>query len=272
MICDMKTQQLLPVLPTRRIPFNFLVTLMKKNPISIIHTAGRPEVRIPKRKKDHSCADRLLALNLNLSFYVPEEHFLNQKDISKVWTRPAFNPKSISDTIPLVEPTHAKLTSSTREIILLVGFPGSGKSFLSHTYLKPAGYEIINRDTLNSQQKCMAAIDAATSSGKSCVIDNTNPDPTSRKRYIEEARKLQLPIRCFLFTTSYEQAKHNNKFRELTDSSHSKISDMVFNVYKNKYVEPNVKEGFDEVIRVNFVPKFNGDEHEMLYKMYLLER
>lgn len=229
-------------------------------------------MRIPKRKKDHSCADRLFAMNLNLSFYVPEEHFLNEKDRSKVWTRPVFNPKSISDTIPLLEPTHAKLTLDTQEIILLVGYPASGKSFLCHKYLKPAGYEIINRDTLNSQQKCLAAINDAASKGKSCVIDNTNPDPTSRKRYIEEAKKLQLPIRCFLFTTTYEQAKHNNKFREITDTTHAKISDMVFNVYKNKYVAPDVKEGFDEVIRVNFIPKFDGDDREFLYKMYLLER
>lgn len=212
-------------------------------------------------------------MNLNLSFYTPEEHFLGtEKDRSKNWLRPAFNPKSVSDTTPLVEPTHAKLTSSSQEIILLVGFPGSGKSFVCHEYLKPAGYEIINRDTLSTQQKCVAAINTAVSAQKSCVIDNTNPDPVSRKRYIEEAKRLKLPIRCFLFNASYEQAKHNNKFRELTDTSHAKINDMVFNVYKNKYVEPNVKEGFDEVIRVNFVPKFDDDERQTLYKMYLLER
>lgn len=230
-------------------------------------------MKIPKRKKDHSCADRLLAMNLNLSFYTPEEHFLGtEKDRSKVWLRPSFNPKSISETTPLVEPSTAKLTSSSQEIILLVGFPGSGKSFVCREYLKPAGYEIINRDTLSTQQKCIAAINTATSGGKSCAIDNTNPDPTTRKRYIEEAKRLKLLIRCFLFNASYEQAKHNNKFRELTDDSHAKISDMVFNVYKSKYVEPSVKEGFDEVIRVNFVPKFDDDEQEKLYKMYLLER
>jgi bifunctional polynucleotide phosphatase/kinase len=213
-------------------------------------------------------------LNLNLSFYTPEEHFLNEKDRGKVWVKPAFNPTTISEEnmITLVQPSDTKITSDSQEIILLVGFPGSGKSFFCKKYLKSAGYEIINRDTLNTQQKCLAVLDVALKRGKSCVIDSTNPDPTSRKRYIDEANKLSIPIRCFHVTTSYEQSRHNNKFRELTDTSHTKINDMIFHVYKNKFVEPTIKEGFTEIIKVNFVPKFDKQDHEKLYKMYLLER
>lgn len=211
-------------------------------------------------------------MNLNLSFYTPEEHFLNEKDRGKVWIKPAFNPSTISDSIALAHPDDSRITADSQEVILMVGFPASGKSFFCKVYLKPAGYEIVNRDTLGTQQKCLAAIDSALKRGKSVVIDNTNPDPTSRKRYIETATKLNIPIRCFHFTTSYEQSRHNNKFRELTDTSHAKINDMIFHVYKNKFVEPDVKEGFSQVLKVNFVPKFERQEHEDLYKMYLLER
>lgn len=156
--------------------------------------------------------------------------------------------------------------------MMLVGFPGSGKSFFSHEYLKKEGYEVVNRDTLNSAQKCVAAMKSHILSKKSCVIDNTNPDPTSRKQFIDEAKKLNVPIRCFLFNATYEQCKHNNVFRELTDSSHAKINEMVFNIYKKKYVEPHKKEGFSEIVKVNFLPKFKSDEEEKLYKMYLVEK
>lgn len=234
--------------------------------------AGRPENKIMKRKKDHSSADRFYAMNLGLSFYTPEEHFLNSKDQPKNWTRPSFNPSKIDENISLLEPTSAKLTADEQEIILLVGFPGSGKSFFAHEYLKPEGYEIVNRDTLNSAQKCIAAIDGVVQRKNSCVIDNTNPDPVSRKRFIDEANKHKLSIRCFLFNTTYEHARHNNIFRELTDSSHQKINDMVFNIYKKKYVEPGKKEGFSEIVKVNFVPKFRNEEEAKLYKMYLMEK
>lgn len=234
--------------------------------------AGRPENKIMKRKKDHSCADRFFAMNVGLSFYTPEEHFLNSKDQPKNWLRPAFNPLTIKENNSLLESPGAKLTSDEQEMILLVGFPGSGKSFFAQEYLKPKGYEIINRDTLNSAQKCVAAIDAAMEKKKSCVIDNTNPGPPSRKRFIDEAVKHKIPIRCFLFTTTYEHARHNNMFRELTDSSHQKINDMVFNIYKKNYVEPGKKEGFAEIVRVNFVPKFRTEKEEKLYKMYLMEK
>lgn len=234
--------------------------------------AGRPEVKLTKRKKDHSCADRLLAMNLNVSFYTPEEHFLNARDMPKHWNRPPFDPRTVNLSVSLLEPSDAKLQSDSVEIILLVGFPGSGKSWFSHEHLQKAGYEIINQDTLKSAQKCIAAAEASVRDKKSCVIDCTNPGPSTRHKFIEIAKKCRIPIRCFLFSTSYEHAKHNNTFRELTDHSHQKVSEMVFHIYKKNYVEPTKKEGFSEIVKVNFVPKFKSPEEEKLYRMYLVEK
>jgi bifunctional polynucleotide phosphatase/kinase len=255
--------------------FNDGVKIDRTQSFYVGDAAGRPEVKLTKRKKDHSCADRLFALNLglsSLSFFTPEEHFLNAKDTPKNWNRPGFDPKSVSTSINLLEPSDAKLTSGMTEIVLLVGYPGSGKSFFSKEHLESKGYVIINRDTLNSAQKCIAAAEATLEKKKSCVIDNTNPDVASRKRFIDVAKKHSVPIRCFLFNVTYDQAKHNNIFRELTGSSHQKISDMIYNIYKKNYVEPSKKEGFNEIIRVNFLPKFPSSDYETLYKMYLVEK
>lgn len=42
--------------------------------------------------------------------------------------------------------------------------------------------------------------------------------------------------------------------------------------YRSKLKVPESSEGFTEIVRVNFVPKFKDSENEKLYKQYLLEK
>jgi bifunctional polynucleotide phosphatase/kinase len=90
----------------------------------------------------------------------------------------------------------------------MVGSPGSGKSHFSRTYLN--SYYYINRDTLGSWQKCASKTNEMLTIGKSVVIDNTNPDQISRQRYIEIAKKHDVPVRCFVMDIHKEHVKHNN--------------------------------------------------------------
>lgn len=43
-------------------------------------------------------------------------------------------------------------------------------------------------------------------------------------------------------------------------------------IFRGKYVLPGKKEGFSEVVKVNFVPKFKEPNLEALYRMFLLEK
>lgn len=97
----------------------------------------------------------------------------------------------------------------------MVGSPGSGKSHFTKNYLKEYGY--VNRDTLGSWQKCIAMVERYLTEKKSIVVDNTNPNSASRRRYTEVAKKHNIPIRCFVMMTSSEHAKHNNKVIEEID-------------------------------------------------------
>lgn len=192
--------------------------------------AGRPESKKDKRKKDHSSADRLMAINAGLNFFTPEEHFLNAKPLD--WIRPEFDPTTYKIPDSITEPKSAKVTSSSSEVIVMVGFPGSGKSFFTKKYLEEKGYTIANRDKLGTWQKCVSVMERELDAKKCVVIDNTNPDIESRKRYIDAAKKYKVPIRCFMMNTSYKHARHNNLFREITDPSHQPINEMVFNSFK----------------------------------------
>lgn len=243
---------------------NNSIPIYKGSSFYVGDAAGRIKNWAPGKKKDHSSADRLLALNLGLKFYTPEEHFLGHKQASYVL--PVFNPKNLQITEIC---SKSDLTSTKQEVILMVGSPGSGKSHFVQNYLNHYGY--VNRDSLGSWQKCITVMERHLSEKSSVVVDNTNPDSTSRQRYIKVAKKHQVPVRCLVMSTSIDHAKHNNKFRELTDPSHAKISEVIINSYIKNYQQPSLDEGFTEIVAINFVPKFQNEEHQQLYQMYLLE-
>jgi len=89
------------------------------------------------KPKDHSCADRLFAANLGLKFYTPEEFFLGKK--SAAYELPEFNPRLLleSPAKPLFEPTDADLNKNWPELIVMVGYPASGKSQFVKQFLQP---------------------------------------------------------------------------------------------------------------------------------------
>lgn len=96
-------------------------------------------------------------------------------------------------------------------MIIMVGSPGSGKSFFSTNKIGCHGrVQIISRDTLGTWQKC---VKEAYRYLKKCsvVIDNTNPNKESRKRFIDVAKQFRVPCRVFIMNISKEHAKHNNK-------------------------------------------------------------
>ncbi|XP_043197807.1 bifunctional polynucleotide phosphatase/kinase-like [Amphibalanus amphitrite] len=231
--------------------------------------AGRREGWAPKKKKDFSCSDRLFAINVGLRFYTPEELFLGQPATNK-YQLPEFDPRAAVDGARTAAPVSAARTE--KEIAVLVGPPGSGKSHVTSTQLVPAGYVAANRDTLKSWQKCVQVAEQAIKEGKSAAVDNTNGDRESRARYVQLGRRLGVPVRCLLMTTTLAHARHNNKYRELTDSSHQHVSDMIFNMFKSRYEEPTTDEGFSEICRLDCLPTFSDQQQERIYRLYLLEK
>lgn len=255
--------------------------------------AGRPENKAIKKKKDHSSADRLMALNLSLPFYTPEEHFM--KVGKQNWIKPEFNPKEyLSNSIELVNNPRTKITSTDLELIIMVGGPGTGitlhnsfltlSSFISFIicmhfagksqfckeHLENSNYEIVSRDVIGTWQKCVDRVNDCLKMRRRVVVDNTNGDRQSRERYINAAKKHMVPCRCFVMSTSFKHAEHNIAFRELTDTKHSKISKIVINSYRKNFEEPSMNEGYTEIVRINFVPHFSDERERSLYELYLL--
>ncbi|XP_043654801.1 uncharacterized protein F21D5.5 [Drosophila teissieri] len=234
--------------------------------------AGRPETGkgATKQRKDHSLADRLFAANVGLSFYTPEVHFLGKR--VEEWNKPDFDPTSVQDQVTLFEPDDLSFDDHPCEMVIMVGLPGSGKSHFCSGFFQSRGYKIANADTLGSTQNCLTACKRFLDSGQSCVVDNTNVDAASRKKFLQLASDKRIPCRCLVMNVPVAHVKHNIAFRELSDTGHSKIKDMVFNMMKKKYQEPALDEGFKSIHKVNFMPSFADEKQEKLYKMYLVEK
>ncbi|KAJ8925476.1 hypothetical protein NQ315_009310 [Exocentrus adspersus] len=226
--------------------------------------AGREKNWAPKKNKDHSIADRLFAINVGLRFYTPEEYFLKAKPVPYIM--PEFDPRDLPSA------SYPDVNYNKPNVILMVGGQGSGKSHFCNTVLIPKGYIHISRDKLGSWQKCVKALEDNLERRQNCVIDNTNPDKESRARYVQVAERFHVNCYCFVMSTGFQQTKHNNKFRELIDNTHVPVSDIIINSYKKGFQEPEESEGFVEIVKVPFVPEFSNEEHEKLYKMFLLEK
>ncbi|KAK5965250.1 Bifunctional polynucleotide phosphatase/kinase, partial [Trichostrongylus colubriformis] len=210
------------------------IAIDKAKSLYVGDAAGRHKTKT-RPKKDHSCADRFFAANVGVRFQTPEEFFLDQTE-SEPWGPPSFNPiEFLSMRKPLLEPEDTPLPSSTAEVIVIVGFPGSGKSTLARKLESDYGYMVVNRDTLGTWQKCCDHARAHLRSGKSVVVDNTNPNKESRSRYTALAKEMKVPCRCFILTCDIHQASHNVKFRLLTQESTNEVTTMVLRMYANKY-------------------------------------
>ena len=249
--------------------------------------AGRTK-KVSDGKKDFSCSDRLFAMNIGLPFYTPEQCFLGRKSIED-YKLPDFNPLEVEKRFKGFDtkqqklgllldgnPKGVTLLSIKPEVVMMVGVQGSGKSTVAREWLAKANpnYVVLSNDKLGGRDKTLAALRTNLKSGNSCVIDNTHVDVEARRKFLEVAKELKYPVRAFIMTTTFEHAKHNNIFREIIDTSkeHAKIGEPLLHQYKNKYQAPSINEGFDEVVKINFVPEFKFEEHREIYYKYLQEK
>jgi len=226
--------------------------------------AGRP--KSGKRAKDFSDSDRKFAINCGLTFYTPEMYFLGEKEKLPPLAFDIKRLQKLEGTTPADEETKT-FTSDKQEMVLFVGGPGAGKSTFWSNYL--SDYVRVNNDTLKTKEKCMKVARAALDEGKSVVIDNTNPDADTRKRYTSIAAEKGVPIRCFFFDFAKDICMHNNKQRKTNEHRQhlsKKVGDVIIHTFYKKLEKPTTAEGFSEVKTIKFVPgPFHNDKDKEVY-------
>ncbi|OAD78705.1 hypothetical protein PHYBLDRAFT_107877, partial [Phycomyces blakesleeanus NRRL 1555(-)] len=238
------------------------VIIDKSNSLFVGDAAGRQDGWKPKLKKDHSCVDRKFAANIGIEFKTPEEFFLNEPKAPFTWG--PFDPHIIDKDSTLNIPE----LGPKPHVVVFVGCPASGKSRFAKKYLVPKGYIYVNQDTLKTRNKCVAVAKEAIEEGKSVVIDNTNPEASTRALYIRLAKNAGVSVHCLYFTADEHLSRHNNYYRALNPPHDREVlGDIVFRTYKAKLQEPKESEGFDTIHKIPFI--FEGPDLEGWQKWWI---
>jgi predicted kinase len=128
------------------------------------------------------------------------------------------------------------------EAIIFVGIQGAGKSsFFRERFFDT--HVRINLDMLGTRQKEEKLLHACLEGGQSFVIDNTNPLPVDRQRYLQPARAKGFRTIAYFFQTTLRDAMHRNNLR----TGKKKVPAPAVAATLKKILPPALEEGFDEV-------------------------
>jgi bifunctional polynucleotide phosphatase/kinase len=171
------------------------------------------------RKGDFANTDRVFAENIGIQWFSPES-------ICKQ--------ESPSIEIPNIT------ISNEPEVVIMVGFPGSGKSSVAKQLCSNDNYIHIEGDVYKTPSKMKKKAFEFIQQKKSVVFDATNSSIKKRAEYVNFAKTYGYTVRCLHVTTPLDVSYKRNKMRNLENQ----VPLIAYSVFKKHYEEPTEKEGF----------------------------
>ena len=178
------------------------------------------------RPGDFSDSDKNFAINSNIKYITPEEIFPFEKKTQIV----------LEDV-------------KVQEMVIMIGYPGSGKSTYAKKNFTKSNYTILNGDILKTESKMIKELKKELSIGKSVVLDATfgtdykkKGAPRPRQPFIKIAKENGVYIRAIHVNSSIELSMDRNRKRQ------KPIPKIVFYLYRKWFIPPSKKEGINEII------------------------
>jgi bifunctional polynucleotide phosphatase/kinase len=164
------------------------------------------------REGDWSRNDIDVAARIGVKFYVPEEVF------------------------PLFKEEPALRGGVDREVLIMVGYPASGKTTVAREMQEKYGYVHIDGDVFKTGPKMVKEAEKYAGTTSSVIFDATNGTKERRKLYIDFAKKHNLKVRCLWKTTPIDVSMEQN--RERQKHGGPKVPDVVFYTFRKRFEEP----------------------------------
>ncbi len=202
--------------------------------------AGRPG--------DKTDSDIKFAKNLQVQFYTPEEFFLGDN--------PNLNYKLSGYLLDNnSKNTKINLKSEPYKMVVVSGYPGSGKSHLAQKIMNSPGakpFELFSRDLF--QSKFHKKLSEAMELGNPVIVEGLYPTNQSRQELISLAEKHHYNTVYIHVKTTYELAYHLNLYRSLFEGQ-DKIPEIVYMKYRKSFEYPE-EEDWNEIIEYH--PHISG--------------
>ena len=138
--------------------------------------------------------------------------------------------------------------------MILIGLPGSGKTTFYRSYFA-ATHVHISKDlwphASGRDLRQRRAIDEALATGRSIVVDNTNPTAADRAAIITGARTHGANVIGYFFDVSTRVAIARNAER----AGRAKVPNVAIFTTARRLQPPALSEGFDQLFRAQLTPE-----------------
>lgn len=203
------------------------------------------------RKGDFSDSDINFAHNIHvetntdITFYTPEEFFLNKKESVKP-VCPIFPEKGCNIPRPS--------SFGKNMVVIMTGYPGSGKStFVKNIQENRDDTTIISNDIQGVKKSDDLYKMLIKEKGHLIFVDNLNTTKKSREKYIKLAKENKYKVIGIHVITSIDLSKFMNQYR-FYKSQKDLVPDIVYNTYRKNFEPLEISEGFNLVFEL--LPKF----------------
>lgn len=227
-----KHEQIQNVAKTLDIPLFIVVATekcdYKPNPILFNNLVGNNKISKDKsffigdavgRSSDFSDSDKVFAENIGVLCYCPEQVFHMKAEITE---------------IPKIQLTDEK------QIVIMMGYPGSGKSTVAKNICKNEDFVYIEGDLYKSSAKMLKASLEHIAQNKSVVFDATNSSSKKRKEYVDFGKNYNYKVICIHVSTPLDVSYKRNMLRNYEKY----VPKIAYSLYKKNYEQPNETEGF----------------------------
>lgn len=143
------------------------------------------------------------------------------------------------------------------EALILCGLPGSGKS----TFCRERLYNThirLSLDMLRTRHREKLLLEAMLAAKQPFVIDNTNPAPADRARYIIPAKAAGFRVGIYYFAVPFQIASARN----LQRNAKAVVPEKGMAAMRNTMTLPTWQEGADALFTVFSEDGFNFQIHE----------
>ncbi|KAJ7054034.1 ATP dependent DNA ligase [Mycena amicta] len=171
---------------------------------------------------------------------------------SAIWKRQAVRPDLPAEPPPSPIEIQGVLEPGSVDLLVLVGLPGSGKSWFSQALLArdPKGWRRISQDDAGSRASCEKEIGHRGAEGRS-LLDRCNTAAVDRKAWLELAANWAVAPVCVWFDYDKTLCESRAQMRagHPTLPPGSRVRNAVAQMHE-MFVAPTLQEGFKAIVRI----------------------